>query len=66
MGVRKWGQLTPWKMDEKLNSKNMQKTAFFGMGVGVKALTAQLCGNNGRITSEVIDRDISISHEILR
>jgi len=29
-------------------------------------LTAQLCVNNGRITSEVIDRDVSISHEILR
>jgi len=24
-------------MDEKLNSENMQKTAFFGMGLGVKA-----------------------------
>jgi len=34
MGVRKWGQPTPWKMDEKLNSENMQKTAFFGMGAG--------------------------------
>jgi len=34
MGVRKWGQPTPWKMDEKLNSENMQKTPFFGMGGG--------------------------------
>jgi len=28
MGVQ-WGQLTPWKMDEKLKSENMQKRAFF-------------------------------------
>ena len=25
----KWGQLTPWKMDEKLKSENMQKRADF-------------------------------------
>jgi len=25
----KWGQLTPWKMDEKLKSENMQKRAVF-------------------------------------
>jgi len=24
----KWGQLTPWKMDEKLKSENMQKEQF--------------------------------------
>jgi len=25
----KWGQLTPWKMDEKLKSENVQKRAVF-------------------------------------
>jgi len=30
----KWGQLTAWKMDEKLKSENMQKEQFW-MGVGV-------------------------------
>jgi len=29
----KWGQLTPWKMDEKLKSKNMQKRAIFCVDV---------------------------------
>jgi len=24
----KWGQLTPWKMDEKLKSENIQKEQF--------------------------------------
>jgi len=35
MGVRTWGksgQLTPWKMDEKLKSENMQKIAVFYVG----------------------------------
>jgi len=27
IGVSKWGQLTPWKMDEKLKSENMQRRA---------------------------------------
>ena len=26
--IGKWGQLTPWKMDEKLKSENMQKEQF--------------------------------------
>jgi len=25
----KWGQLTPWKMDEKLKSEIMQKAVFY-------------------------------------
>jgi len=27
----KWGRLTPWKMDEKLKSENMQKREQFSM-----------------------------------
>jgi len=30
----KWGQLTPWKMDEKLKSENMQKEQFSEWGMG--------------------------------
>ena len=30
----KWGQLTPWEMDEKLKSENMQKEQFSESGVG--------------------------------
>jgi len=29
----KWGQLTPWKMDEKFKSENMQKKEQFSMFV---------------------------------
>ena len=25
----KWGQLTPWKMGEKLKCENMQKSSFY-------------------------------------
>jgi len=31
----KWGQLTPWKNDEKLKSENMQKVQFSEWGVVV-------------------------------
>ena len=39
----KWGQLTPWNMDEKLNSENMQKSSFLCLCYILRAIRAGRC-----------------------
>jgi len=52
IGVRTYGQmgsgqLTPWKMDEKLKSENMQKRAVFYVCVIFCEQSGQACVQNG-------------------
>ena len=39
----KWGQLTPWKMDEKLKSEIMQKSSFLCLCYILRAIRADRC-----------------------
>ena len=50
----KWRQLTPWKMDEKLTSENMQKRAVFYIFVTVWEKSGQTDVENGAIYSDIL------------
>jgi len=52
----KWGQLTPWKMDEKLKSENMRKRAVFGVYVILSEQSGQAGVENGAMLTTYLFR----------